>query len=64
MAEIAGINGAKHTSSFIPICHSITLTHVRVEMEALIAIISAGLTVYDKCKAGGECTMEEILELG
>ncbi|OMO77566.1 hypothetical protein CCACVL1_14961 [Corchorus capsularis] len=33
VAKIAGINGAKHTSSLIPLCHNITLTHVRVDLR-------------------------------
>ncbi|XP_061996167.1 cyclic pyranopterin monophosphate synthase, mitochondrial isoform X2 [Rosa rugosa] len=32
VAKIAGINGAKHTSSLIPLCHNIPLTHVRVDL--------------------------------
>ncbi|KDP28481.1 hypothetical protein JCGZ_14252 [Jatropha curcas] len=79
VAKIAGINGAKHTSSLIPLCHNIALTHVRVdlmlnpdnysvviegeaactgktgvEMEALTAVTTAGLTVYDMCKAASK----------
>lgn len=79
VAKIAGINGAKHTSSLIPLCHNITLTRVRVdlilnpndysveiegeaastgktgvEMEALTAVTTAGLTVYDMCKAASK----------
>lgn len=33
VAEIAGIQGAKLTSSLIPLCHNISLTHVDVNME-------------------------------
>lgn len=33
VAKIAGINGAKHTSTLIPLCHNITLTHVRVDLR-------------------------------
>ncbi|VVA94768.1 unnamed protein product [Arabis nemorensis] len=33
VAKIAGINGAKHTSSLIPLCHNIALTHVRVDLK-------------------------------
>ncbi|GLT76994.1 hypothetical protein SLA2020_486240 [Shorea laevis] len=33
VAKIAGISGAKHTSSLIPLCHNITLTHVRVDLR-------------------------------
>ncbi|XP_050235751.1 cyclic pyranopterin monophosphate synthase, mitochondrial [Mercurialis annua] len=79
VAKIAGINGGKQTSSLIPLCHNIILTHVRVdlklnpdnysveiegeasstgktgvEMEALTAVSTAGLTVYDMCKAASK----------
>lgn len=33
VAKIAGISGAKHTSSLIPLCHNISLTHVRVDLK-------------------------------
>lgn len=32
VAKIAGITGAKHTSTLIPLCHNITLSHVRVDL--------------------------------
>ncbi|KAJ4954920.1 hypothetical protein NE237_011703 [Protea cynaroides] len=32
VAKIAGISGAKQTSSLIPLCHNINLTHVRVDL--------------------------------
>lgn len=32
VAKIAGISGAKQTSNLIPLCHNISLTHVRVDM--------------------------------
>ncbi|PIA29225.1 hypothetical protein AQUCO_06100020v1 [Aquilegia coerulea] len=32
VARIAGINGAKQTSNLIPLCHNISLTHVRVDL--------------------------------
>ncbi|CAN1216467.1 Cyclic pyranopterin monophosphate synthase, mitochondrial [Linum perenne] len=79
VAKIVGINGAKHTSTLIPLCHNIVLSHVRVdlrlnsedhsvdiegeaasmgktgvEMEALTAVATAGLTVYDMCKAASK----------
>ena len=75
-ARIAGIQAAKRTSEWIPLCHSLPLdgvelrlspdpagsrlviearvqVHARtgVEMEALVAVSAAGLTVYDMCKA-------------
>ena len=73
-ARIAGIQAAKQTSSLIPLCHNLNLTHVEIEiasaddavevtctartsaqtgleMEALIGVSVALLTVYDMCKA-------------
>lgn len=32
VAKIAGIGGAKKTSSLIPLCHNINLTHVHVDL--------------------------------
>lgn len=75
-ARLAGIQAAKRTSDWIPLCHPLPLdavdidlvpdatgsrvriearaaAHARtgVEMEALVAVSAAGLTVYDMCKA-------------
>jgi len=75
-ARIAGIQAAKRTADWIPLCHPLPLDglevelapdHERscvaiearvrvqartgVEMEALVAVSAAGLTVYDMCKA-------------
>jgi len=74
VARIAGIAAAKRTAEWIPLCHSLPLTHIDVtarlcqngvevhstvttaaqtgvEMEALVAVTAAALTVYDMCKA-------------
>ncbi|KAF0890408.1 hypothetical protein E2562_002791 [Oryza meyeriana var. granulata] len=32
VAKIAGITGAKQTSSLIPLCHNLNLSHVRVDL--------------------------------
>jgi cyclic pyranopterin phosphate synthase len=75
-ARLAGIQAAKRTDEWIPLCHSLPLdgveikltpdpseprvliearveAHARtgVEMEALVAVSAAGLTIYDMCKA-------------
>jgi len=73
-ARIAGIQGAKRTANLIPLCHTLPLSEVRidiatlesgaevtctartvaqtgVEMEALIGVTLALLTIYDMCKA-------------
>ena len=76
VAKLAGIMAAKKTDQLIPLCHSIPLSYVDVdlepnieessvnitaeasligktgvEMEALVAVSVAGLTIYDMCKA-------------
>ncbi len=75
-ARIAGIQAAKRTGEWIPLCHPLPLdgvevvlepdfaascvriearvqVHARtgVEMEGLVAVSAAGLTIYDMCKA-------------
>ncbi len=76
IARIAAIQGAKHTSLLIPLCHPLSLSHVNiefeldngnhsvqviastetigktgVEMEALTAVSTGLLTIYDMMKA-------------
>ena len=76
VARLAGIMGAKHTATLIPLCHPMGLDHVSidmqpddklpgisitatcsvtgptgVEMEAMTAVSTAALTIYDMCKA-------------
>jgi cyclic pyranopterin phosphate synthase len=75
-ARLAGIQAAKRTDEWIPLCHPLPLDEVEiqltpdpseprvliearveahartgVEMEALVAVSAAGLTIYDMCKA-------------
>jgi cyclic pyranopterin monophosphate synthase len=73
-ARIAGIQGAKQTAQLIPLCHTLALGEVKiqivtshlgaevectaqtiartgVEMEALVGVTVALLTIYDMCKA-------------
>ncbi|KAI4323801.1 hypothetical protein L6164_023380 [Bauhinia variegata] len=57
VAKVAGIGEAKQTSSLVPLCHNIGLTHEQVdltlnhEMEAMTAVTISSLTIYDMCKA-------------
>ena len=76
VAQIAGVMGAKRTPDIIPMCHTILIDGIDlelhldearksveitasvscdgrtgVEMEALTAVSTAALTVYDMCKA-------------
>ena len=74
IAKVAGILAAKKTSEFIPLCHPLPLTNVKiepkilndatvevkatvktkaqtgVEMEALVAVSTALLTIWDMTK--------------
>ncbi len=73
-ARVAGIQAAKETPHLIPLCHTLPLSEVRidivtsnhhaevkctartiaqtgVEMEALVGVAVALLTIYDMCKA-------------
>jgi cyclic pyranopterin phosphate synthase len=73
-ARIAGIQAAKQTAQLIPLCHTVPLGEVKidivssnrgaevtciaqtiaqtgVEMEALVGVTVALLTIYDMCKA-------------
>jgi cyclic pyranopterin phosphate synthase len=87
ISQIAGLMAAKQTSSLIPLCHPLSLSHLSVtlvpsaedhsieitcratcegktgvEMEALMGVSVAGLTVWDMCKAaaGDEMVLGEI----
>lgn len=86
-AIIAGVMGAKKTSTIIPFCHPVGLEDCQVtinvrnkkiviessvvvtaktgvEMEALTAVTTAALTVYDMCKAlSHNIRIEEIMLL-
>ena len=73
-ARIAGIQAAKQTAQLIPLCHTLPLGEVKieivrsddgadvkctaqtiaqtgVEMEALVGVTVALLTIYDMCKS-------------
>jgi cyclic pyranopterin phosphate synthase len=73
-ARVAGIQAAKQTANLIPLCHTLPLGQIKidiatfnegaevrctaqtvaqtgVEMEALVGVTLALLTIYDMCKA-------------
>lgn len=87
-ARIAGIQAAKRTHEWIPLCHSLPLDSVEVdlladvpagrvvieararahartgvEMEALVAVSAAALTLYDMCKASDRGMVIESVHL-
>ncbi len=86
-ARLAGIMAAKRTAELIPLCHTLSLDSVTVdlqaegdqklrieatvvataktgvEMEALVAVSAAALTVYDMCKAVDRAMTIETIQL-
>ena len=87
-ARLAGIQAAKRTDEWIPLCHSLPLdgvelelvpdppgqrvvieararAHARtgVEMEALVAVSAAALTLYDMCKGVDRSMVIEAMHL-
>ncbi len=87
-ARLAGIQAAKRTDEWIPLCHSLPLDGVSieltpdpagpcvriearaevhaktgVEMEALVAVSAAALTLYDMCKAVDRAMLVQAVRL-
>ena len=56
VAEIAGVMGAKQTSSLIPLCHPLALSSVKVEVSA--AADGSGLEVVARVKTTGPTGVE------
>lgn len=56
MARIAGIQGAKATSSLIPLCHNIQIDKVSVDFE--LDETSGTVTVNTLAKCRGETGIE------
>src|SRR6187399_3420882 len=54
VARIAGIQAAKHTSSLIPLCHPLPLTHV----DVTISIVRGGLRLESTASTKAETGVE------
>lgn len=56
VARVAAIQGAKQTSFLIPLCHQISLTHVRVDFEIDLDVsrVKATVTVNTTASTGVE----------
>jgi cyclic pyranopterin phosphate synthase len=54
VARIAGITAAKRTAELIPMCHSIPLTHVDVDVE----VCENGVTVRSRVSTNAETGVE------
>lgn len=54
VAEIAGIQAAKQTSSLIPLCHPLQLTKVEVKAE----VLDDGITVRSMARCTGQTGVE------
>jgi cyclic pyranopterin monophosphate synthase len=53
-ARVAGISAAKATSTLIPLCHAIALSHVSIEIE----LKSAHIAVTARCVCSGPTGVE------
>ena len=56
VAQLAGIMGAKHTASLIPLCHPLALSHVNVFIT--INNESHALDITSECKITGKTGVE------
>jgi len=56
VAQLAGIMGAKHTATLIPLCHPLTLSHVNVIIHVNNDIYALDITA--ECKITGKTGVE------
>jgi len=53
-AKIAGVLAAKNTSSLIPLCHPLPLTHIEINTEIVGSTVGVETTVKTKAQTGVE----------
>jgi len=53
-AKIAGVLAAKNTSSLIPLCHPLPLTHIEINTEVVGSTVRVEATVKTKAQTGVE----------
>tara|TARA_A100001015_G_scaffold318767_1_gene439628 strand:+ start:1941 stop:2420 length:480 start_codon:yes stop_codon:yes gene_type:complete len=56
VAQLAGIMGAKHTASLIPLCHPLSLSHVDVKI--VINDDTQSLDITSECRLEGKTGVE------
>ena len=56
VAQLAGIMGAKHTASLIPLCHPLSLSHVDVKI--VINYDTQSLDITTECRLEGKTGVE------
>ena len=56
VAQLAGIMGAKHTASLIPLCHPLSLKHVNVKI--IINNERQSLDITSECRLKGKTGVE------
>ncbi len=60
VARVAGIQGAKRTSEWIPLCHPLALDHVRVDFEAERETGRLRVLAETSCRASTGVEMEAL----
>jgi len=58
IARIAGIQGAKKTSDLIPLCHPLTLTRVKLDLETLSPELGIGVRCTAQVETHGQTGVE------
>ena len=58
VAEIAGIQAAKQTSSLIPLCHPLSISQVRLQTEIIDEAHRSGVQVTSRVSCSGQTGVE------
>jgi cyclic pyranopterin phosphate synthase len=64
IAQVAGIQGAKHTSSLIPLCHNIFLSKVNVTLSLVEEASAVAISATAKCVGQTGVEMEALTAAG
>jgi cyclic pyranopterin phosphate synthase len=64
IAQVAGIQGAKHTSSLIPLCHNILLSKVGVALSLDEARSAVAISATARCVGQTGVEMEALTAAG
>lgn len=60
VAQLAALMGAKQTASLIPLCHPLSLSHIRAELQLIPESFSVGVRVTAKTTGPTGVEMEAL----
>jgi cyclic pyranopterin phosphate synthase len=64
IAQVAGIQGAKHTASLIPLCHNIFLSKVNVTLRLVEEAAAVAISATARCVGQTGVEMEALTAAG